>query len=420
MDLPEPVACVDGLAVAEEGNPLQTFRCLNLDLQDFKTHAELGSAVGAGSGSWGWTSADGREFAAIGQGDGAAFVEITPEGRMIYLGRLPQQTVVSDWREIRTVNNYFVIGSEAMDHGIQIFDATKLLDVDPASPETFSTRSDISLFNDLPVGRTHNVVALTERNFAASVGAQPRNDTCRSGIILIDLADPANPTSPGCAPGDGYVHDAECLVYRGPDTQFLGRDICYGYNEDSLTIYDVTDKAAPTIVSITTYTGASYTHQGTVLDPNDQSFLLLDDEIDEEDRAGPAADGFPVTYVWDIRNLTAPEQTGIYKSSVRSIDHNQYVHNGLSFQSNYGAGLRVLDVSSVPSDPSGAGIREVAFFDIFPEDDVEPGGGVIDFVGTWSHYGNFASGNILINTIERGAFVVRNPAVTGQMKGEFV
>ncbi|KAI3391414.1 hypothetical protein diail_7365 [Diaporthe ilicicola] len=417
QSLPAPVKCVNGQAVAVPGDRLQTFRCSNLDLQDFKTHAELGSRSGSGSSSWGWTSPEGREFGAIGQADGTAFVEISKAGRITYLGRLPQQSVTSQWREIRTVKNYFIIGSEAQNHGIQIFDARKLLTV--TSPKTFSTTSDISLFNGLPTGRTHNVVSLEEKNFAVSVGAQPRTDKCKSGLIFIDLTNPASPTSPGCASGDGYVHDAQCLVYRGPDTRYAGRDICYGYNEDTLTIYDVTNKAAATIISTTTYTGASYTHQGSVLDPNNQEYLLLDDELDEEDGAAPAADGFPVTYVWDIRDLRAPKQTGLFKSSVKSIDHNQYVYNGLSFQSNYGAGLRVLDVSSVPRDPTGKGIKEVAFFDVFPDDDNQAGGGNVAFTGTWSHYAGFPSGNILVNTIERGAYIVKNPSVTGQMKGQY-
>lgn len=415
--LPNPVKCVNGQAVVVPGDRLQTFRCGNLDLQDFKSHSELGSRSGSGSSSWGWTSPEGREFGAIGQADGTAFIEISKTGRVTYLGRLPQQSVTSQWREIRTVKNYFVIGSEASNHGVQIFDARKLLTV--TSPKTFSTTSDISLFNGLPSGRTHNVVSLEEKNFAVAVGAQPRTDKCRSGLIFIDLSNPASPTTPGCAPGDGYVHDAQCLVYRGPDTRYAGRDICYGYNEDTLTIYDVTNKAAATIISRTSYTGASYTHQGVVLDPNNQEFLLLDDELDEEDGAGPASDGFPATFIWDIRDLRAPKQTGVYKSSVRSIDHNQYVYNGLSFQSNYGAGLRVLDVSSVPSDPTGKGIKEVAFFDIFPDDDAQPGGGNVAFTGTWSHYAGFPSGNILVNTIERGVYIVKNPSVTGQMKGQF-
>jgi choice-of-anchor B domain-containing protein len=194
-------------------------------------------------------------------------------------------------------------------------------------------------------------------------------------------------------------------VYHGPDKKYEGRDICYGYNEDTLTIYDVTDKAATTIISKTSYEGASYTHQGWVLDVNNQEFLVLDDELDEQEGAGPGGDGFPVTFIWDIRSLEKPLQTGIYKSSTKAIDHNQYVIDGLNYQSHYGAGLRVLDVSSIPRNPTGSDVCEAAFFDIYPEDDAV--GGIVEFVGTWSSYAYFKSGYIFVNTIERGAFVLR-------------
>lgn len=414
---PDPVKCVNGTAVVVPGDRLQTFRCSNLDLQDFKTHAWLGGSKGSGSGSWGWTSSDGREFGAIGQEDGTAFIEISKAGRITYRGRLPQQTDTSDWREIKTVNHYFVIGSESDNHGIQIFDARKLLTA--TYPKIFSIRRDISLFKGLPAGRSHNVVSLEEKNFAVAVGAVPRTDKCKGGLIFIDLSDPANPTSPGCAPDDYYVNDAQCLVYRGPDKRYEGRDICYGYNEDTLTIYDVTNKSAATLISRNTYIGEMYSHSGAVLDPNNQEYLVMGDEFDEVYGIPPADDGLSVTYVWDIRDLKNPNHTGIFKSSVRAIDHSQYVHNGLSFQSNFGAGLRVLDVSSVPHDPTGKGIKEVAFFDVFPDDDDEPGGGILEYVGSWSSYAGFPSGNILVNSMERGVFIVKNPSVAGQMKGEY-
>lgn len=99
-----------------------------MDLYDFRSHVDLGSPTGEGSSSWGWTSDDGREFVAIGQSDGAAFVEISSEGKLVYLGRLPQYSVPIIWREIRAYKNYMIIGSEAVGHGIQIFDMTKARD----------------------------------------------------------------------------------------------------------------------------------------------------------------------------------------------------------------------------------------------------------------------------------------------------
>jgi choice-of-anchor B domain-containing protein len=124
----------------------------------------------------------------------------------------------------------------------------------------------------------------------------------------------------------------------------------------------VTDKKAPMILSNTSYEGAAYTHQGQVLDPMNQHYLLLDDEYDEYDKVGPGIPGHPITYIWDISSLRAPKQTGLYKSAAQGIDHNQYVANGFAYQSNYGTGFRVLDVRSIPDDPTGAGVKEVGFF----------------------------------------------------------
>ncbi|GLB42071.1 hypothetical protein LshimejAT787_1100860 [Lyophyllum shimeji] len=385
------------------------FKCNNIDLHSFKSHADLGSATGEGSSSWGWTH-EGRDFAIIAQADGAAFAEILKNGELDYLGRLPRTEGAEPkiWREIRVSGDIAVIGSEAENHHIQFFDLKKLLQIKKEEkPKTFDSIKDTAIFRGLPIGRTHNVVVNPELPYVVSVGSQPRTSQFAAGLVFIDIKNPSNPTLMGYQAEDGYVHDAQCLLYRGPDTRFKGKDICYGYNEDTLTIYDVTNKANATIISRTSYVGASYTHQGWVLDPNDQRYLLMDDELDEVHAAGLAADGYPVTYIWDIQDLTAPVLAGHYKTSVKGIDHNQYISNGRSYQSNYGAGLRILDVSSIPRDPTGAGVHEIGFFDIYPEDDDLEGGGIIDFAGSWSSYGMFKSGWILINTIERGAFVVR-------------
>jgi hypothetical protein len=170
----------------------------------------------------------------------------------------------------------------------------------------------------------------------------------------------------------------------------------------------VTDKANVTnIISRISYEGAAYTHQGWVLDVNNQEYLVMDDELDESRGVGPAAAGYPVTYIWDIKDLSKPVQTGLFRSNTRAIDHNQYVIDGLVYQSNYGAGLRVYDISSIPKDPSGKSVCEVAWIDIHPEDDGLEGGGAVEFLGTWSSYAYFKSGYIFINSIERGAFTVK-------------
>lgn len=376
---------------------------------------------------------------------------MTKKGQLEYLGRLPASNDSVIWREIKKVGDTLIVGSEGAGHGIQFFDMKKLLKLSPKNPKTFDVKKDIGWMNitDGIPGRSHNVVANEELNYAVAVGCggrAGRNDTCAGGPIFINIDDPSKPYQTGCAPQDGYTHgkspqwippgiipvlthtsDAQCIVYRGPDKKYFGRDICYGYNEDTLTIYDVTNKNGPNagkIISRTPYVGASYTHQGWVLDPMWQTHLVMDDELDEGEidpartaPNSPAKDGFPVTYIWDITNLEKPKNTGYYKSTTRSVDHNQFVHEGLAYQSNYQAGLRILDVSSIPKTPDGSKVEEIAYFDVFPQDDELPGGGsAVWDSGTWSHF-TFNSGYTVINTIDRGAFVVKPKF--GRGKGKY-
>lgn len=426
------IACKDGRVEAVKGDADQTYKCKKIDLYDFKTHEELGDAIGEGSGSWGWTH-KGREFIAIGQTHGTSFSEVTRDGQLEYLGRLPANNDSVIWREIKKVGDTLVVGSEGRGHGVQFFDLKKLLKLSPKNPYTFDIRKDVAWLNITQgiAGRTHTVVGNEEKNYAVACGSggRPgRNDTCAGGPIFINLDNPTKPYVEGCAPQDGYTHDAQCIVYRGPHKKYYGRDICYGYNEDTLTIYDVTNKkgvGASTIISRTPYVGASYTHQGWVLDPYWQTHLVMDDELDEgqidPNRTAvdsPAKDGFPVTYIWDIQNLEKPKVTGLYKSTTRSVDHNQYVYDGLNYQSNYQAGLRILDVSSIPRFPDGSKVEEIAYFDVYPPDDVKPGGGdALWNGGTWSAYTFLGSGYVVVNTIDRGVFVVKQQG--GRGKGKY-
>ena len=38
---------------------------------------------------------------------------------------------------------------------------------------------------------------------------------------MVDVSDPLDPTFISCYGGDGYVHDAQCVNYEGPDERYL-------------------------------------------------------------------------------------------------------------------------------------------------------------------------------------------------------
>ncbi len=85
-----------------------------------------------------------------------------------------------------------VIGSELLNHGVQIFDMRKLLTVDPANPVTFdgtnSTTSDLTSHIQPSIyGRSHNVHVHNSLPYFVTVGMGPRlmgEPTCWSGIIF--------------------------------------------------------------------------------------------------------------------------------------------------------------------------------------------------------------------------------------------
>lgn len=162
----------------------------------------------------------------------------------------------------------------------------------------------------------------------------------------------------------------------------------YRCNEDTVTIVDVSDKTNPTLLSLTTYTGAAYTHQGWLNENHD--YFVFGDELDERYHTSK-------TLVLEVKDLVDPKLIGYHLSSKSATDHNQYIIGDYSYQANYHAGFRVLKMD----DLSKAKFTEVAYFDTYPLDD-ERG-----FNGAWMVYPFFPSGNILISDMEQGLFVLK-------------
>jgi hypothetical protein len=59
----------------------------------------------------------------------------------------------------------------------------------------------------------------------------------------------------------------------GSDTNWIRSEICFNYNEDTLTIIDVINKAAPKQLSRIVYSGSAYTCQGWLTDYQKHFFL---------------------------------------------------------------------------------------------------------------------------------------------------
>jgi hypothetical protein len=101
--------------------------------------------------------------------------------------------------------------------------------------------------------------------------------------------------------------------------------------------------------------------------------------------------------MWDLLNLEAPVMMGYYEGPTEAIDHNLYINGNYAYESNYRAGLRILDISDVANEI----LTEVAYFDTYP------GSNSAAFNGTWNNYPYFESGVVVISDIDRGLFLVR-------------
>src|SRR5690606_15096775 len=136
----------------------------------------------------------------------------------------------------------------------------------------------------------------------------------------------------------GGTHDAQCVIYRGPDARYHGRELCIGSNESEINIADVTDKANPKLIGRNSYPNVAYAHQGWFDD--EQRYFYMNDEIDE---LQGTVEGTR-TIVWDLSQLDDPVVAHMYYGPVKSSDHNLLIVGDRMYQANYGSGLRVIDI----------------------------------------------------------------------------
>lgn len=365
-------------------NGAEGYPCLNVNLESFIPVRELnGGGVTETNDLWGWTSPDtGIEYALVGLKSGTSFVSLEDPNNPVALGLLFSYTSDSTWRDIKTYKNYAFVVSEASDHGMQVFDLTQL---DRTTEFTFFFET--VHYNS--ISNAHNIAINEDTGFAYIVGANG-NIACGEGIHIVNITDPLNPSFSACFSQQGYTHDVQCVIYDGPDTRYTGSEICFASNENQVDIVDVSDKTNTQLISTFLYPGTFYTHQGWLTE--DHQYFIIDDESDE------MITGIRTrSIICDATDLENPILKNIYEAESSAIDHNMYVKGKYVYQANYRSGLRILDINSI----SDGIMEEVAFFDVYPDDDENK------FNGAWSNYPFFKSGLIIVSSIERGLFVLR-------------
>ena len=373
------------------------FTCDNMELVAHVPIDGLGGERGVWVNDvWGWTDPDtGRMYALVARRDGASFLDVTNPTAPQLIGNLPRTegSRPSTWRDIKVIGTHaYIVSDGAGAHGMQVFDLTRLRNVSDAPVDFEPETTYHEIFS------AHNVVADTASGFVYVVGANSGGQTCGGGLHIVDVREPTRPAFAGCyndpTSARGYTHDAQCLVYNGPDQDYRGRQICLGSNESELNIADVTNKSNPVTISRASYPNSAYAHQGWLDD--EHQYFYMNDEGDESAGLTPRTR----TMVWDLTDLDDPILVNEYLGPVPASDHNLFVVGDRMYQSNYGSGLRVQDISD-RGNP-----REIGFFDSAPYNSDEPGFSATQS-GAWSNYPFFPNGLVLFTSVREGLFLVR-------------
>lgn len=352
---------------------------------DLGSHDSSGVNSGAND-IWGWIDPQtDKEYAIVGLIDGTAFVDISNPLNPLYLGKLPSATEPSIWRDIKVNQNFAYIVSEASNHGLQVFDLTRLRGI-TEKRQIFSAD-----FRESSFGNAHNIAINQESGFGYVLGSQKYG----GGPIFFDLSNKSRPVEIGGYSLEGYAHDAQIITYQGTDIDYLGKEIYIGSHTDGesfnkLIILDVSDKSNPIKISETSYQNAIYTHQNWISE--DHRHIFLGDEGDELVYGVPTR-----TLIFNVENLENPILHHEYEGVTNAIDHNGFIKGDNYYMANYTAGLRVIDIENIEVNQ----MREIGFFDTYPTNNE------VQFHGAWSVYPFFESGIIAINDIDNGLFLVK-------------
>ena len=374
--------CTEGAVESFDCNDIELLAYIPISLL---TAPESARGIRAND-NWGWTDSEtGREYALVGRNDGTSFIDITDPTNPMLVGDLPKtpNTPRSQlWRDIKTYGDHaFIVADGAGAHGMQVFDLTRLRDVlDPPvvfDPDLLYRGDGLNV-----VESSHNVIINEETGFAylTSRGC--------AGMHMVDISEPMEPTFVGCSEPGG-THDAQCIVYRGPDESYRGREICLRMSGNRFQISDVTDKSNPVELSTASHPNPAYMHQGWVTE--DHRYFIMDDESDVI--AGNVET--TRTLVWELDDLEDTILVKEFFGSLPASAHNLYVKGDFTYQANYKYGLHILDTSD-PLNPV-----EVGMFDTSPFG-TGPG-----FGGAWSTYPFFDSGTILVTSMQEGLFMLK-------------
>ncbi len=315
---------------------------------------------------WGY-AANGREYGLLVSSRFAHILDITDPTNIVEIERLNNFAASNSlWRDIKTYQHYAYCVADQRAEGLQIIDLSAL----PASASI--VYQSTAFFQ-----RTHNIFIDEAAARLYAFGSNSRGN----GVIILSLADPANPSLLASVPlNGGYMHDG----YVRGDTLYAN------HGNNGLYIYDVSIPTMPIELGrLTVYAEAGYNHSSWLTDNG--NYLVFCDET-----PGTAVK------IADVSDPSDIEITDLFRSvleapaATNSLAHNPIVMgDSLVFISYYDDGIQIFDIRD-PNEVTLAG-----YYDTNPSNV-----GAYPHDGSWGVYPLLPSGRILASDVLNGLFVL--------------
>ena len=338
---------------------IQSFAQLNVSLRANLPFNNVLSNIG------GYIDSSGNEYALVGTFTGLSIVDVTNPANPVVKFNITGNN--SDWREVKTWQNYAYVTTEGCCNGLQILNLGYL----PDSVPTKFYKGDGAINNQINTVHALHI----EDGYCYLFGSNLFN----GAALILDLANPWNPTYTGHTPGT-YIHDGYVR-----NNKLYGCHIYDGY----FSVMDVTNKSNPLLIT-SQNTPSMFTHNAWLNDAG--NVLFTTDEV---------SDSYLAAYdVSDLNNIIELDKIQTTPGS-SSIIHNTHTLNDYEIISWYKDGIAIVDVSR-PDNMIITGT-----YDTYPQ------GSGNGYNGCWGVYPFLPSGNLVCSDIDNGLFVLTPTYVRG-------
>ncbi len=320
---------------------------------------------------WGYTAADGSEFAILGNVDSIIILDVSTCSDPVRIFGYDGGDRTT-WRDFKTYGDYVYGVCDNCTEGLHIFDMSQ------AHNGTVTHDTTITSF----FGRAHNIYVDTATHKLYAAGG----DGASEGLTVLDLTTPDDPVllaqiefddEIGMPSENFYVHD----VFVQNDTAYCS----HGYT--GFYVWDLGDLNNITLLG--SYDSPAYNHSSWIDRTGTYSYYAEEVPRGEEMAVVDLTNlGHPILDIQVVHTFKDP----LSSTQTDVTPHNPFVHQDTLYISYYEDGIKVYDLIN-PEIPTLVG-----YYDTYPDN----GNNYTGYKGNWGTYPFMASGCILASDIKYG------------------